>query len=161
VNHQSVYFLDTSALVKRYHVEVGSEYMHRLFDLAEGSLSISFLTVVEIHSVFARKVRVKELTLSGFTRVVERFANDVRKGELTVVPFDDAHQKRAVELLKKHAPTRALRTLDALQLAVAVDLMEHGRLGTFVVADETLASVATQEGATALNPETVEQMKTR
>ncbi len=42
-------------------------------------------------------------------------------------------QTLVINLLKKHAPTRALRTPDALQLAVAVDLKEHGRLGAFMV----------------------------
>jgi len=44
---------------------------------------------------------------------------------------------------------------------VAVDLKEHGRLGTFVVADETLADVAIQEGITAVNPETMGQTEVR
>lgn len=158
---RSFYLLDTSALIKRYHTEAGSECVHRLFDPTKSSLNVSFLTVIEVHSVFARKVRLKELTLADFIRVIGRFANDVRKGELTVVSFDERHQERAIELLKKHAPGRALRTLDALQLAVAADLEEHGRLGTFVVADETLADVAAQEGMAVLNPETVDQVEGR
>jgi len=159
VTGRSLYLLDISALIKRYHTESGSECVHRLFDPTKSFLNVSFLTVLEVHSVFARKVRSKELTLADFIRVIGRFANDVRKGELTVVSFDEKHQERAIELLKKHAPTRALRTLDALQLAVAVELKERGRLGTFVVADETLADVAAQEGMDILNPETVEQVE--
>ena len=109
------FLLDTSALVKYYHPETGSQWLLNLVKREQPHLLVSNLTVVEMHSALA----------------------------------------------KKHAPTRALRTLDALQLAVAMDLKEHGRLGTFVVADETLADVATQEGITAVNPETMGQTEVR
>lgn len=91
---------------------------------------------------------------------MDELARDIDEGRFAVVELTNHIQALAISLLKKHAPTRALRTLDALQLAVAVDLKEQGRLGTFVVADETLADVATQEGITAVNPETMEQRET-
>jgi len=45
-----------------------------------------------------------------------------------------------------------LRTLDALQLAVALDLKAQGLLDFFVCADEILCQVAEKEGITVVNP---------
>ena len=46
-----------------------------------------------------------------------------------------------------------MRTLDAIQLAVAMDLHHKGLLDVFVVADKILADLAVGEGLTVLNPE--------
>jgi predicted nucleic acid-binding protein len=48
---------------------------------------------------------------------------------------------------------RRLRTLDALQLAVALDLSEQGFLDHFVAADKALAEVAAVEGLSVRDPE--------
>jgi hypothetical protein len=52
-----------------------------------------------------------------------------------------------------HGFAHRLRTLDALQLAVALDLRSQGLLEYFVVADQALGEVAAIEGLTVLNPE--------
>lgn len=46
-----------------------------------------------------------------------------------------------------------MRTLDAIQLAVALDLHSHGLRDVFVVADKILAEVAILEGLSIQNPE--------
>ncbi len=147
--------LDTSALVKYYHPETGSQWVLNLVRRERPRLLISGLTVVEMHSALAKKYRCRDISFQAYQAAVDGLARDIDEGLFGVVELTGHIQTLAINLLKKHAPTRALRTLDALQLAV--DLKEHGRLGAFVVADETLADVATQEGMTALNPETTEQ----
>jgi predicted nucleic acid-binding protein len=47
---------------------------------------------------------------------------------------------------------RRLRTLDALHLAVALDLRRRGILDHFVCGDESLCSIAIEEGLSTLNP---------
>ena len=46
-----------------------------------------------------------------------------------------------------------MRTLDAIQLAVALDLRSKGVLDIFVVADKILAELAMLDGLPVLNPE--------
>ena len=46
-----------------------------------------------------------------------------------------------------------MRTLDALQLTVAIELRRRNLLDTFVVADRLLAEVAVFEGLNVENPE--------
>ena len=56
-------------------------------------------------------------------------------------------------LIGKYGYTRRLRTLDAIQLAVALDLHRQGLADMFVVADKFLAEVAALEGLAVENPE--------
>ena len=51
------YFLDTSALAKLYHPEIGSERMESLVHVPDTRLLISQLSLIEIQSVLATKVR--------------------------------------------------------------------------------------------------------
>ena len=49
------YFLDTSALTKRYHNENGSVYMDRILEQPGSRSVISNLSIVELESVLAIK----------------------------------------------------------------------------------------------------------
>ncbi|MBI3683763.1 MAG: type II toxin-antitoxin system VapC family toxin [Acidobacteria bacterium] len=51
------YFLDSSALAKLYHQEVGSAVVEELVLSATATVLISRLSVVEVQSAFAGKVR--------------------------------------------------------------------------------------------------------
>lgn len=65
----------------------------------------------------------------------------------------DIHFKDAEHLIGKHSFTRRLRTLDALQLAVALDLASQTLLDHFVIADRALGEVAALEGLSVIDPE--------
>jgi hypothetical protein len=68
------------------------------------------------------------------------------------VPVTAAHFHDAQQLLVRHRLGRSLRTLDALQLAVAIPIT-IGSLDAFVCADSNLCLVATAEGLAVVNPE--------
>src|SRR5262249_28870592 len=53
-------FFDTSALVKHYHTEVGSDEVDRLWNDPANSLFVSRLSAPEIVSAFAGKVRTRK-----------------------------------------------------------------------------------------------------
>ena len=55
-------FLDTSALAKVYHQEVGSAFMEQLLLRPDQTDFVSRLGVLEMHSVLAGKVRINEIT---------------------------------------------------------------------------------------------------
>lgn len=63
------------------------------------------------------------------------------------------HFQEAEELIKKHALKKRFRALDAVQLAVSLDLNRQGRLTHFVCADNRLCIVAKDEGLSVINPE--------
>jgi predicted nucleic acid-binding protein len=53
-----IYFLDTTALLKRYVEEEGSEYIRRLLTRSQHSFHQSFLTPLETTSALYRRYRV-------------------------------------------------------------------------------------------------------
>ena len=105
------HFLDTSALTKYYHREVGTEVVESLFEDAGAVVFISRLTTLEIQSVFARKVRTHELEEAAFHLLRKRLVADIVERKLTVVRMTDSHYQAAQGLLLKHATTQSLRTL--------------------------------------------------
>jgi hypothetical protein len=77
------YFLETSALAKLYHWEVGSERMEALIEAPEARLIISQL--VEIESVFATKVRMGVIDKTALEQLRGRFYADLARGQFEVV----------------------------------------------------------------------------
>ena len=53
----SCYFFDSSAVAKLYQSEAGSDRVEAVLRESNRRILISRLTVVEMHSVFARTVR--------------------------------------------------------------------------------------------------------
>lgn len=47
-----LYFFDTSALVKRYHVGAGSEKVDEIFNDPAGTFAIANITIAEFASAF-------------------------------------------------------------------------------------------------------------
>ena len=113
------YFFDTSALVKHYHAEAGTETVDRLIDEPGAELLIARLTLVETISVFAIKVRAGEFDAVEFTRLRALFATHVSRRRYQVFRLLNLHYDRARDLVANHGLSRQIRTLDALQLSVA------------------------------------------
>lgn len=150
----AVYFFDTSALIKYYHVEAGRQKVVTLVEDPASRIQVSRLSHVEWHSAFARRVRTGEVSPDEFPRLRGRFYADLQAGKFQVVPLRDIHLQRAARLLSTHALTHSFRTLDALQLTVALDLHHLAPLDAFVCADANLCHVARLEGLSVINPET-------
>jgi uncharacterized protein len=147
------YFFDTSAIAKHYHAETGTAKVDALLATAGASQTVSRLGVVELHSVFAKKVRTGQLSHPDFERLIRRFRQDVRVRRILVVRLTVAHYDAAVALVRRIGPRQNLRTLDAQQLAMALDLNDPARPVTFVCADVPLGIIAAAEGLTVINPE--------
>ena len=58
-----------------------------------------------------------------------------------------------IRLIIRYGDRKGLRTLDALQLAVALDVQHRVGLDALVAADKAFCEVATLEGLAVLNPE--------
>ena len=67
------YFFDSSALGKRYHPEVGTAQVEAFFRLPQPARFISRLSVVELQSVFAGKVRTRAITGADLELLRARF----------------------------------------------------------------------------------------
>jgi predicted nucleic acid-binding protein len=146
------YFVDTSALAKLYHWEVGSERMEALVEAPGARLIISQLTLIEIESVFATKVRTGVIDKPTLAQLRGRFYADLARGQFAVALLARRHFEVAEALVRTYAVDHALRTLDALQLSMAVDLCRRGAASQLVTSDKALCEVAALEGLAVLNP---------
>jgi len=144
---QTFYYLDTSALVKRYAPEVGTDILDDLFADPQAALVIANITIVEMYSALNRKRRNREITHEDFRLAIAVFEADILAGTFHFLEVDNAHIQRSTALIVQHD---GLRAYDALQLAISLDLEPLEPV--FVAADDTLCDAAEAEGLTVLNP---------
>jgi predicted nucleic acid-binding protein len=147
------YFFDSSALVKLYHPELGSPGVEAAFHKANRRIVISRLAGVELHSALSLKTRTGRLAMAEAILLRTRFLADVAAGAIVVVAIDESHYSIAENLIVQYGGRIGLRTLDALQLAVALEINRRAGLDGFLVADLALAEVAKAEGLVVMNPE--------
>ena len=145
--------VDTSALVKYYHPEIGSSQVIAMADDQSNMLFISRIGLVEIHSALVRKVREEKLSIPALQQSLRRFYADIRTRKFRLVQSVPVHERQAIHLLVQQGVVRPLRTLDALQLSVALWLKEQQQLDHFLCADAKLYEVAQYEGLSVINPE--------
>jgi predicted nucleic acid-binding protein len=142
------YFFDTSALIKLYHREAGTAVLDKLIKAATPQIVISDLCLIEMTSALAKQLRTRAIRRKTFTAALTAFESDVSKFE--VVEIDKRIKTSASALIKQLGTTEGLRTLDALQLAAALNAARVAPLDLFIVADKALAAIATKQGLKVL-----------
>jgi len=149
----TVYFLDSSALVKRYIAEVGTAWVQMLADTDAGnSLFIARIAWVEVLSAFARRQREGVLNAAEVDDLVDLFRTDLIE-QYQVVEIAPTLAETAGRLIVQYP----LRAYDAVQLAAALQIQavlsqaENSAL-MFLSADERLLTVASTVGLATENP---------
>ena len=137
------YFLDTSALVKIYHREDGSDYCLELY-ANHSHIFISELARVELCSAVYRKQREHQLNVKALNAVLKMFKQDC-EGRYEVLQVASLIYDEACSLLSRYATLYGLRTLDSLQLATFLNYCEKDQ-DCFVCADKKLSAVVECEG---------------
>jgi predicted nucleic acid-binding protein len=146
-----IYF-DTSALCRYYHTEPGSLAVEQLVADVGNTHYVSWLTVLEAQSAFAMKVRTGEITAADWTLLRKRLKADIVTRRWLVVRVLRRHFDRAENLLATFATTRRLRSLDALHLGTALDLLTQKQIDAIVTADSAMEDVTRAEGLAVINP---------
>lgn len=108
------YYLDSSALLKRYRVESGSEQLASLIDRlgADERVIVSRLTHVEVSAAITRRAKSSFQFNDALPAVLESLDNDMRYS-FDVVEIGESIMFDAIELARVHG----LRGADAIQLA--------------------------------------------
>lgn len=140
-------FFDTSALVKRYHREPGTERVDELLDEPEAEVMISSLSTIETVSAFRRKFERGAVDEAQLNDLIGAFFHDALE-EFSVLSMDEGLDRFSFELIADDG----LRTLDGLQLSTGLAVAGVVDEVTFVTADEELASIAAKRGLAAENP---------
>ena len=141
--------METSAVVKLYVREPGTEQMLRLADPAGGhTLALLGLTRVEFRSAVRQRERAGDLAHDIAARLIDSLEEHLANF-FVVQPLTDLVIQEAAALLDRHA----LRAYDAVQLAGCLMLRARlGRHATFVCSDRQLAKAAEDEGMKVLDP---------
>ena len=114
----AAYFLDSSALVKRYAAETGSAWVENLTDPRSGNrIYVAAITHVEVVAAIARKKKGLLLSATDAAAAIARFENDLQT-DLRVFDLTPNVITIAARLAERHA----LRGYDAVQLAVALEI---------------------------------------
>ena len=110
--------LDSSAVAKFYHPELGSAVVEQIVLDPAASILISRLSVVEMQSVFAGKVRSGAISAVDAADLRRRFLEDVANGLFKILALTSENFEEAGRLIECYGASHGLRTLDSLQLAV-------------------------------------------
>ncbi len=148
------YYVDASALVKRYAEEFGSTWVRQITDpSAQQTILLAEITLAEVAAALAAKHRAPGgITQEQRDRILSRFLQDCAE-HFVLLPVDRPVIDRAIELTQRHR----LRGYDAVQLAtalVATETMQMQNLPSpiFVGADGDLLTAATAEHLSVENP---------
>lgn len=150
----SHFYLDASAVVKRYSPETGSDWVKALTDLPAGhTIVLSEITLAEVAAALAAKHRAPSgITQKELDDALALFLSHC-EAEYELIALSRFIIDQAVSLTQNHK----LRGYDAVQLATALAVNEAlvaaglPRL-TFVAADHDLLTAASAEGLDAKNP---------
>lgn len=143
-----IWFADTSALLKRYVKEPGSDWLRG--ELIRHEILIAHLTPVEILAALSRRYQLGSISQFVFFQARQVFTQHVNNGIYQVVDWQKAVFDHAMRLTFRDG----LRAYDAVQLAsalVASAGIDRNRF-TFLTADAALESVAQAEGLFTDNP---------
>src|SRR5260370_32481036 len=118
----ATYFLDTSALVKRYiSTEQGHAWIAAICDPVQGhKLYISQAAIVEVVSAICRKAREQSISAEDRDRLIARFRGDMQS-KYDLWRVTTALYITAGNLCRFHP----LRAYDAVQLACALGLRDR------------------------------------
>ncbi len=149
-----IYYLDTSAIMKRYRTEIGSDVVDEIFDGLTDSdeLATSYLTLLEVNSAATRLLKGRVIAQSVYRRILSRFTLDIFNDAVTLLPIQNELIDSAIDIAGEYA----LRSLDALHFASALIAirMSSDSQGLFMVsADRELLEACESYGILTLNPQ--------
>jgi hypothetical protein len=151
----SVYYCDSSILIK-YHIdEAGSQWVQTLVEEQDSSLFTTQISLIETCSAPNRRLREQSITASDYRDLMTqcRFLFD---STYNVVEFSAQVSELACRSLERHP----LRAIDAIHLAMALILNtllvdQNESPLTFLSADQRLLTAALAEGLSTFDPSTV------
>ncbi|HNV49191.1 MAG TPA: type II toxin-antitoxin system VapC family toxin [Spirochaetota bacterium] len=136
-------YIDTSALLKRYVSEEGSDRLDAIMGTAD-EIVVSAITELELCSALRRLLANRVVNADGYRTVLNEFGTDYPS--FVCVPFDDVVADNAKALIDAHQ----LRTLDSIQLGAALAVRDE--IDCFVACDAKLATAARKAGLKVFNP---------
>ena len=145
-------YLDSSALVKRYLVEIGTPWVQALCGDPTQTVAVAEIGLVEVAAAFAGKLRGAYMKPDEYVSARADLTTDARD-KYVLVTVNRAVVDEAIALTARYR----LRGYDAVHLACALILNRALRAYhllplTFISADNDLLQAAASEGLPIDNP---------
>lgn len=141
------YFIDTSALFKRYQPEKGTALVSQIFETFDQPVFISSITIIEVISNLRRLLEVDRITTEEqFLQQRAFFYQDIDALDITILDITPEDIIKADNLILK----RYMKPVDSIQLAIALNFRRDNL--TFVSSDRRLCKIATEEGLDVVTP---------
>jgi predicted nucleic acid-binding protein len=146
----ALYYLDTSALVKLYIREPGTDWMLSLTSIVlDNRFAILALTQVEFRSALRKRQRAGDIDPTDAINLIARFTRHL-KTRFHLEAVNNSLLDTASGLIDRYP----LRAYDATQLAGCLSLRARSRDDEpiFVCSDRQLLQAGTSEGLRSLDP---------
>ena len=143
----NIIFFDTSALVKLYYPENGSENTANYLENCKKAY-ISRIAIIELYSTIYRKLRNNEISNSDLEDILSVFKKDIDNNVYEIIEISNITEK-AVELIKKYGNKYGIRTLDSIQVSCVLNIKKP----IFLTSDIRLVNILKEMKIKYINPE--------
>jgi predicted nucleic acid-binding protein len=153
------FYLDASALAKRYVPETGSPLVDAILDrVPRPGLYILNIGAGEVVSIFVRKRNAGIISDAEFAQALLDFEADiVRAAAVNKVPVGNRLATSAFPLIVTHSINSTDAVILRSALAIAHKLRQGGDDLVLVASDQRLLHAARAEGLVTFDPETQDQ----
>lgn len=139
-------YLDTSALLKLYIREAGSETVNSIVVAQDEPLPVWELQQAELINALRLKVFWGDIEAGEAERQIELLDQRLHRGQYFFPDVDRAELANTFRILSRETPELGCRTMDILHVACAVQLSPE----SFVSFDERQRSLASHVGLAVL-----------
>ena len=140
------YFIDTSALFKRYIPEAGTYELDNILN-QEGIFFISDLTIIEVISNLKRKNEISgEIDKELYEKIKSEFFNDIAGEKIRTARISSDTIIEAINIIGQSYIT----PIDSLQLATALQIKSERGNVVFICSDKKLGNMAEKQGLEVL-----------
>ena len=146
------YFLDSSAVLKRYVAELGTTWVRSLFDpMRLNRIAVATIAGAEVVAAVTRRARGGGIAGQDASLIISEFRLDL-SSDFDLIEVSGGLIDTAMNL----AAVYGLRGYDAVQLAAALEFQaacaSAGLISTLVSADRELNAAGAAEGLTVDDP---------
>lgn len=152
---QRYYYFDTSALIKLYFPETGSDTVADLVADPSSVVVVSELAILEANSALAKKMKRGEISKEGWECVCGLFDRELMLAmsmrKIRLLPLNHSVLNDGIDLIRQGARDhdRSITSMDSLHLAGARTLSPLQAV--FVSADKELCELGTLLGLQVIN----------
>jgi hypothetical protein len=142
------FYFDTTALVKHYHLELGSRAVDDLISHPAHVVVLGEPSVADLYGLLNRRVETGEITRDDYFTAMVTFEAEMSQNRFQFLEVDAATLKNIRVLILRH---NRLGVQQGLHLALSMELLTLKP--TVVSTDPALLLACDAEGLKVMNPE--------